>query len=172
MIRVTPADGAMVKELIAILDEEIDLLNRKNAELDRLSAATMDRNDEEMVKLLVEMDQTHQAQAATDVKLDALRKAFADRLDRSLNQMRLADLIDALDEPDKLTVEYRRNQIVLLAEKLRRQYMTTAMVLRESARINQVLLEGLFPKAQPVQTYDANGPSTWRPDTGLLEAEM
>ena len=38
-----------------------------------------------------------------------------------------------------------RQQIIILAEKLASQQMEVAVLLRESARINRLLLESLFP---------------------------
>ena len=86
--------------------------------------------------------------------------------------MKLSKLIEQLDDEHRLGVNYRREQIVLLAEQLRRRHVETAMLLMESARVNRMLLESLFPQSEPVNTYGTEGAQSWRPDAGLLDAEM
>ena len=118
------------------------------------------------------MEQTLQAQSATDVKLDALRMTFAEMIGCSHREMKLSRLVETLGEDERVKVDYRRQQIVILAERLRSQYMAAAITLHESARINRMIIEGLFPDAQPVTTYSATGPKSWTPETGLLDSEI
>ncbi len=168
----SPPAKTLWNELLAILDKEIELLNRKRSELDCLTEFIIANNDNGMEKLLLQMEQTQQSQAETDIKLDALRKALANELQVPPEQVRLSRLIEQLEGDDRLAADYRRQQIVLLAEQLRRKHMETALLLIESARINRLLLESFFPQSQPVNTYDADGPQSWRPDAGLLDAEL
>jgi len=165
-------DPALIEELLGILDEEIALLNKKSAELEALSNAIIERDDARLVTLLEEMEETLQAQSATDVKLDALRATFAEITGCSHSEMKLSRLIETLGEGEKVKVDYRRQQILILAERLRDQYMSVGITLRESARINRVILEGLFPEVRPVTTYSASGSKYWTPETGLLDSEM
>jgi len=172
MIPPAPEHPDLITELLAILDEEIALLNKKHDELEVLRGAIVERDDELMEKVLGEMERTAREQAATDVKLDALRNVFAGRLGWRKEETKLARLIEALPESQRSAVDYRRQQIVLQAERLRRRHMETAVLLMESARINRLLLETLLARGEPVTTYGAKGPRSWRADTGLLDAEM
>jgi len=172
MIPTGPPDRALVAELVAVLDEEIALLIKKQSELAALADSIVERDDERLAGLLVEMQQTQQAQSATDVKLDALRNIFAERLLCRPEELKLSRIIESLDEDDRLTVDYRRQQIVVLGEQLRREHLETAILLAESARINRLLLEGLFPQSRPVTTYDIDGQKSWRPGAGLLNTEL
>jgi flagellar biosynthesis/type III secretory pathway chaperone len=171
MIFADPANKALLKELLAVLDEEIALLNKKTGELESLSGAIVERDNDRFGPLLEQMEQTHQGQAATDVKLDALRNTLAEKIGCEPSEMKLSRLIDLLDEQDRLTVDYRRQQIILLTEQLRKQHAATMILLAESARINRMLLENLFPQSQPVKTYSAAGADSWRPATGLLDTK-
>ncbi len=168
----SPPAKTLWNELLVILDKEIELLNRKRSELDCLTEVIVANNDRGMEKLLEQMEQTQQAQAETDIKLDALRKALANELQLPTEQVRLSSLIEQLEGDDRLAADYRRQQIVLLAEQLRRKHMETALLLMESSRINRLLLDSFFPQSQPVNTYDADGSQSWRPDTGLLDTEL
>ncbi len=171
MILSNPIDKTLLTELLAVLDEEISLLNRKGDELETLSNTIVERDEERMQQLLVQMEQTHQAQAAADVRLDALRNTIAPRIGCDPREMKLSCLIEQLGEPDRLTVEYRREQIILLSERLREQYMATAMLLAESQRINRILLEGILSQGPTVNTYSAAGSDSWHPGGTLLNTE-
>lgn len=172
MIFASEADKALMTELLAVLDEEIALLNTQRSELEALASAIVQRDDERLGKLLVKMEQTQQDQQAVDVKLDALRSTLAAKLGCRPEEMKLSRLIEQLSEADRLGVDYRRQQVVLLVKQLRSKHMETALLLMESARINHLLLKSLFPHSEPVTTYSTDGAKSWRPDAGLLDAEL
>jgi len=172
MIPAATSLETLIPELLGILDEEISLLNKKYDELEALAGAIVDRDDERMENVLGEMESTAQDQAATDIKLDALRNVFAGRLGWPQEETKLSRLTEALPEPQRMAIDYRRQQIVLQAERLRQRHMETAVLLMESARINRLLLAQLLPRNERVTTYSAKGPGLWRADTGLLDAEM
>jgi hypothetical protein len=158
-----------VGELQALLDEEIALLDLRRRQLEALSSAVVDRDEDRLEQLLVEMESVQSMQSATDLKLGALRTALAGWLGVAPAKMRLSRLLAELPADQRVAIEYRRQQIVLLADKLRRQHMETAVLLWEFAKVNRRLLEGLLPRSQEVTTYGTAGPDAWRPPTGLTD---
>ena len=166
------ADRRLTDELVGVLDEEIDLLNRKRGELETLCQAVTERDDERMGALIEQMEQTHRDQRAADVKLDALRGALARSRGVAPGDMSLSVLIDSMQEQESLALEYRRQQIVILADELRRKHVAAAMLLAESARINRMFLDRLTPQSQSVETYSAKGAKSWRDGTGIVDAEL
>ena len=163
--------GDLVDELTALLDEEIELLELRCSQLGTLTSATLERNDDVLETVLREIEKTQQRQVATDLKLQALRDAFAEALGWSVEEMRLSQLADSLPPAQGSAVRYRRRQIVLLSDKLKRQHIETVVVVTECARVNRMLLESLFPKAGAVTTYGARGQRSARLDTGLVDVE-
>jgi flagellar biosynthesis/type III secretory pathway chaperone len=165
-------DSALLSQLADLLDEEISLLNAKSEQLGGLSAALIDRDDDVMQSLLGEMEQTQRAQAAADVKLEAIRGSLAAPAGRPPAGITLAEIIDSLDDDRRGELDYRRRQIVVLARRLRHKHLRTVLLLAESARINRLFLERLFPACRPVQTYGAAGVNSWRAEAGLFDAEI
>jgi flagellar biosynthesis/type III secretory pathway chaperone len=172
MIFARKVDDVLLSKLADILDEEISLLNAKSEQLEALSAALIERDDEAMQSLLDEMERTQRAQAAADVKLEAVRGSLAALAGRKPACVTLAEIIDSLDDEPRAEMDSRRGQIVVLARHLRHKHLSAVLLLAESARINRLFLERLFPSCRPVRTYGAKGADSWRAEAGLFDAEM
>ncbi len=172
MISVTAGIASIIDELLGVLDEEIALLQRRKSQMGRLCEAIVERDDDTMERLLAEMSETQQLQEHVDLKLLAHRNTVANAVGRAPGEMKLSVLIAELPPSHRPAVDYRRQQIVLLIQDVRRQHLDTALLLGECARINHMLLTGMFPAASEVTTYDHDGPDTWRSDTGLVDAEL
>ena len=172
MMTATPGVLALVDEMVPVLNEEITLLTLRRAQLETLSRALIANDDKALERLLSEMEETQQIQSDTERKLQALRTALANAMGCNPHRLRLADLMDRLDDEHRAMLDYRRQQIILLVREVRAQHLRTTMHLLESARINRMLLEGLFPHTESVDTYDMNGSSSWRADGGLVDAEL
>ncbi len=166
-------DGATepLERLISLLDIEIDLLQQRQRQFDTLNEVLISRDDKGLERLLHEMEQAQHTQSDTDLKLQATRRSLAEALRVKAGELTLSLLIAHLPDSRASALDYRRNQIVLLAEALRKQHLRAVMLLSESARVNQMLLESLFPKSESVTTYSADGSDSWRPDTGLVDTE-
>lgn len=168
----TPNAGALIDEMLPVLDEQIALLGQRRSQLEALAGAILDRDDGRMERLLEEIEQTMQVRHRADAKLRAVRNALADVFACRPEEMKLTMLIDALQGGPKQALEDRRRQIVALTDQLRQQHLQTCLFLLESSRINRMLLESLFPDSEPVVTYHTDGREHWRPDTGLVDAEL
>jgi len=163
--------GGMVRELLDVLDDEIELLNLRRSQLEVLSGAMLDRDEQAVGELLGEIEDSAQRQAATDLKLQAVRIALASAMGISAEGLKLSDIIEALRADVRPQVNYRRQQVILLIEALRAQHMETAFLVHECARINRVLLEGLFQIDPRPVTYAAGGKAGWAPHVGLIDME-
>ena len=168
----TPNASALVAELLAVLDEQIALLELRRSQLESLSETILDRDDARMEVLLGEIEQTMRVQQAADLKLHAVRNALASAFACPPEEIRLGRLIARLEGDPRLALDYRRQRILRLTEQLRQQHLETCLFLMESSRINRMLLESLFPNSEPVITYGAGGQDQWRPPTPLVDAEL
>ena len=171
MILIPPGAGDLLESLDALLEEEISLLQERRKHLETLSDVLVRRDDESMERLLEEMERAQDRQAQTDLRLRGVREALAESLGTDAREMTLSVLIGELPLPLGEALDRRRKQILLLAGDLRHRHLQATMLLAESARINRMLLESLFPSSESVTTYSTGGADSWRPDTGLVDAE-
>lgn len=163
---------ALVEELVSVLDEEIALLTLRRGQMERLSALLVERDEDGTEQVLEEMERAQQRQLDADRKLLALRNALANALGCPGERLRLADLLGRLPEDVRATVDYRREQLVLLLDAFRRQHLQTSMQLLESMKINRMLLDGLFGTDASLTTYDMRGAAAPGPAAGLVDAEL
>lgn len=171
MITETPQITETVAELTELLDEEIALLTARLEQMELLSAAMVSLDDDAMEPVLERMERTQSQQQQTDNRLAQVRESLASLAGLPVRQMRLSRLVRELPEAMGRQVERRRDRLVELSDELRRHHLQTVLLLAESARINRLLLDTLFPASEPVTTYDTGGADQWRPDTGLVDTE-
>ena len=173
MISMTPNMAQLISAFAAGMDEEIELLELKGKHLEALSEAILGRDDESLSVLLGQMEQAQQLQTATDERLSAIRLEIANVQAWPVEMVTATRLASQLSGQARSMIEDSRRRIVELAEQVRKQHLETALLLAECARINRMLLEGLFgQQSQPLKTYSRDGNSTWRPETGVVDAEL
>ncbi len=171
MITSTTSLERLTGELLKALDAEIDLLDRRRMLLGRLSAVISERDYDRLEGLLSEMEQAHEAQGGVDIRLEAVRNAFASAWGLAPTGTKLADIMDRLDPERRAEVDYRREQIVLHAETLQRENFRMAVILSETSKVNRKLMAALFPRMTSVTTYGTSGSNTWKTGDGLVDAE-
>jgi hypothetical protein len=165
----TPEVKTLVGEYLAVLDEETRLQEAAVGHLKSLSAAVASRDEQTLESLLKEADAAHERLA----QLEMRRRATADRLAAALRcrneNLTLKRLVRELPASEGQAVERRRRRLQTLVGEIRRQYLRTAAMLGECARLNRALLTGLFADVGSTATYGASGKSPAWPGGGLLD---
>jgi hypothetical protein len=169
---ISPAAQEMVRELLILLDEEIQLLQLRVSQFEEMYDCTLHRRSQRLVSLTEEMVLAQQRQVDLDTQLQTGRALIARSLGMPRRDLKLSTLIAMLENIQASQLDHKRQQIILLAEQLKRRHLDAAMLLNESIRINHVLLEGLLPASGTVTTYNTDGAKGWRDGTGLLDAEI
>jgi len=76
----------------------------------------------------------------------------------NLEQMTLTRLEEVLPEGKKAQVTERKDKLRLLAEELKKEYLSTAMLLSGCARFNKLLLKSIFDLGKTGMVYyNSNG---------------
>ncbi len=164
---------SLIDELVAILDEEIDLLEQKRSQLADLSEALVSADDEATETLLKQIEQTEYTQTRVDIRLRDVRKALAGVFGYDdARALRLSVLVSELPDTQASAVDDRRGRLARQVGKLRRQHLQTAMLLVECSKVNRMMMECLLPAGETVTTYDAAGTNLWRNGAGLVDKEL
>ena len=171
MIAPCPVTIAQVRGLEGLLDEEAALLVLRHSQLGSLCSAIIERDESAVERILDQIEQAQQLQTISDQKVAALRDELACQLGVDAASLRLSVLIEMLPPYCQAGVLTKRRRVLDLAERFGVQHMRTVMLLSECARINRLLLEGLFPRCQAVTTYSAGGSHTWQAEAGLVDTE-
>jgi hypothetical protein len=161
----------MLRRLTDSLDCQIDLLGRREAELDALSESIIANDNDRMERVLDEMAQSRQHQAQADARFQAARDELAGRLGWPAGNTRLERLLGIVGQNDRRLLARRRRQVTDLAERIRRKHRQTAVLLAECARINRLLIECIVGPGQRVTLYGQHGQQHWRGCGSLMDAE-
>ena len=164
---------SLIDELLAILDEEIELLEQKRSQLANLSEALVSTDDAATEALLKLIEQTEHTQTRVDLKLQGVRKTLAGVFGYDdAKALRLSVLVTELPDAQASAVNDRRERLAQQVGNLRRQHLQTAMLLIECSKVNRMMMECLLPAGEAVTTYDATGTNLWRNGVGLVDKEL
>ncbi len=164
---------SLIDELLAVLDEEIELLGQKQSQLADLSEALVSTDDAATETLIKLIEQTEYTQTRVDLKLQDVRKTLAGVFGYDdARALRLSVLVTELPDAQATAVNDRRERLAQQVGTLRRQHLQTAMLLIECSKVNRMMMECLLPAGEAVTTYDATGTNLWRNGVGLVDKEL
>ncbi|GEM_PF-807988 len=166
-----PPGPQMLQRLTESLDCQIDLLSRREAELDALSESIIANDNDRMERVLEEMTRSRQHQALADAQFQAARDELAEHLGWPAGKTRLERLLGMVGQSDRRILAQRRRQVTDLAERIRRKHRQTAVLLAECARINRLLIECIVGSDKRVTVYGQRGPQHWRGCGSLMDTE-
>ncbi|KPJ76035.1 MAG: hypothetical protein AMS14_02645 [Planctomycetes bacterium DG_20] len=170
MTTATAQRDPLVDELLAVLDETIDLQRETLEQLRALSKAILARDDKTLGQRMDDLGRTPPRLDAVARRRNALRSRLARALGCPVGEMTLERLAREVPEPQAAAVRLRRARLRDLAEAVRMQHLETAVLVAEVARVNRSLLLGLCPGAGETGTYRTDGTALWQPGHGLLDA--
>ena len=171
MIATDAAALGLLDELAAALDREIDVLQQRITQLDEMNEAFTRRDNDRLDGLLAEIDRTQHDQTVLDGRVHALREKLASHYGLAVAEARLSRLEQLVPADRRAGLTARRERITALAHTVRQRNFQAALVLNETARINRLLLETLFPAEKSVTTYGQGGQDLWQHQGGMLNAE-
>ncbi len=160
-----------VANLLAVLEEQIELLEDRLQHLDSLTAAMVKVDNEQMEQLLARMDQFTQAQQDCHGRLTEARHEAAGVLGLA-SSARLSQMVSVLSGREQVALEAARRRLGELMSQLKRRHMETSLLLVECMRVNRMLLDQLLPRTQGVTMYGSQGHRHWRNHSGLVDAEL
>lgn len=164
-------DAGAFEPLIACLDAQIDLLNRREVELDSLSEAIIANDNERMEHVLDEMTRSRQLQQQADADLQAERAGLAHALGWPERQTRLANLVELAEADCRQRLRLRRREVLERAARISLKHRQTAVLLAECTRINRMLIDCMAGTDRRVTLYGQGGAQHWQGDGGLMDTE-
>jgi len=168
---IPPGIEPVVEELLAVLDDETELLELKRSQLAELSEALLRSDNGAVEALLPQIEQAQKVQVPLDLRLKTLRETLAGVFGCGSRELNLSRLIAELPQEQAMAVIRRRRQVARKADEFRGQHLRTTMLLAECSRITGMLLDSLLPVGEAVVTYDAEGRDRWRAGASLLDME-
>jgi len=147
-----------VDELLALLDRDIEHMQKSLSWLNELRALVVKRNDSDLGKLLETIHAESDSYENHELRRESIRKDLANALDCGLEQVTLSRLEAILPEERKANVAGKKAELRRLTRELKGEHLSTAMLLSDCARFNRRLLQSVFDLGKMgMVCYDSKG---------------
>jgi hypothetical protein len=141
--------------------------------LNELRTLIINRDDTDLGRLLERIQYESDSYRSHELKRQSIRKELATALDCDLKQMTLTRLEEVLPEEKKAQVTERKGKLRLLTEELKKEYLSTTMLLSDCARFNSLLLKSIFDLGKTGMVYyNSNGAAKRQIDAAFVNLEF
>lgn len=162
-----------VDELLVCLDTDIENIKESLSRLNDLRRLVVKRDDASLGKLLESIRAESDSYKKNELRRQSLRKELATALDCSIEQVTLSRLDTVLPEERKVQVAERKGKLQSLAEQLKKEHLSTALLLAECARFNRLLLKSIFDLGRTGMVYyGSDGSAKRQIDTAFMNLQF
>ncbi|OHB57855.1 MAG: hypothetical protein A2173_07185 [Planctomycetes bacterium RBG_13_44_8b] len=133
-----------VDELLDVLDKDIQHIQESLSWLREIRSLVIKQDDTALSNLLQTIRTEAESYAATESKRQDVRKDLADALDYSVKKVTISTLQNMLPKEQKTKMEDRKQKLKALINELRKEHLSTALLLSDCARFNNQLLKAIF----------------------------
>jgi flagellar biosynthesis/type III secretory pathway chaperone len=161
-----------VDELLDVLDRDIKHIQDCLQQLDQLRSCVIKRDDVGLSRMLAEIRAEADSYAANEQKRHSIRKYLAHILDCSVDKINLSKIEAVLPEHRKAQITKRKAEIRALVQRLKKEHLSTALLLSECARFNSLLLRNIFGfEDKATSTYSPDGSTKRQANTTFVNLQ-
>lgn len=147
-----------IHELLAVLDEDIRNIQQSLSRLNELRSLVVKRDDTSLAKLLEDIQVESDSYTANEIKRNSIRKELAIALNCNIEQITLSGLEAVLPKEKSDELALKKNKLRELTKQLKKEYLSTTLLLTECARFNNLLLKNVFQIGKTgTVTYGCDG---------------
>jgi hypothetical protein len=162
-----------IDELLLVLDEDILHIKQSLSRLNELRSMVIKRDDVALGKLLELIRSDSEGYRKHELHRRSIRKELANALGFGLEQTTLSKLETCLPEEKKVQVIEKKMKLKSLIKELRKEHLSTALLLSDCARFNRMLLKGVFdPGKTRTVYYGSNGTTKQQNDMAFVNLQL
>ena len=162
-----------VDELLIVLSRDVENLQKNLERLNDLRSFVIKRDNNALDKLLNAIRLESTDYSDNESQRCSLRRQLATAFGCSDKQITLTMLESVLQEDRKSQVSRIKTKIRTLAQELRKEYLSTSMLLSECAKFNSQLLNSILEMANAgAGTYGSKGFTERRTDTAFMDMQF
>jgi len=162
-----------VDQLLVCLDRDAQHMQESLQQLNEMRRLVIKRDEAALGKLLENIQGASDGYRNHELNRKSLRKELAESLGFDIEQMTLSALESCLPEATKDRVTQMKTKLRSLSSELKKEYLSTALLLSECARFNNLLLKGILGlgKIESVH-YKSNGETRRHIDTAFVNLQI
>ena len=162
-----------VDELLACLDKDSQHIQESLSQLNTLRSFVIKRDDSGLGKLLKVIQAESDSYRKHESKRQTIRKELANALGYNTEQLTLSVLEANLSKQKKAQVINKKTKLMSLIKELKKEYFSTALLLSECARFNNLLLKSIFDLGKTGAVYyNSNGITKQQTDTAFMNLQF
>jgi hypothetical protein len=162
-----------VEKLLACLDRDLQHMQESLQQLNEMRTLVIKRDEAALGKLLESIQAGAGCYRDHEFNRKSIRKELADSLGCDLEQITLSTLQASLPEAKKDQVTQMKAKLKSLSAELKKEHLSTALLLSECARFNNLLVKGIFDpgKTQSIH-YNSNGETRRQVDMAFVNLQF
>ncbi len=163
----------IVEKLLGCLDEDIERMKEVLSQIDEMRGLVVKRDEVSLCRLLEDTQVRHNDYKEHESMRKSLRKQLSIALGFESELITLSQLEDILPQEQSSQVAEKRVELRILTDKVKKEYLSTTLLLAECARFNRELLNSIFDTARPgIVTYNSSGSSSRQDDTAFVNLQL
>ena len=162
-----------VDELLACLDKDSQHIQESLSQLNKLRSLVIKRDDAGLGTLLKIIQAESDSYGNHESKRQTIRKELAHALGCNTEQMTLSALEASLPKGKKAQVTKKKAKLMSLIEELKKEYLSTTLLLSECTRFNNLLLKSIFDLGKTGTVYyNSNGATKQQTDMAFVNLQL
>ena len=148
----------LAQELLSVLERDVEHVEWSILKLNELRGFVIKRDEKGLTGLLEDIKNESLEYGANEQKRLDIRRQVADALNCPPETITVSVLKTRVAEQLKTQFSDSQKKLKILLEHLRREYVTTAILLADCSRINSLLLKAVFERGRVnLVCYDSAG---------------
>ncbi len=162
-----------VRELLDVLDRDIEQIERATSRLNELRELVIKRDEQALARVLEKIRTEAQDYQANEQQRSLIRQQLSGLLGCKGDRLTLSVLQSRIAEPAKSAVAGIQQKLKTLVRRLQTEYVSTVTLLSDCARINAILLKIVFDRGQtgPI-CYDSTGSASRESDAAFMNMRL
>ena len=162
-----------VDELLSCLDKDSQHIEESLSQLNKLRSLVIKRDDAGLGKQLEIIQAESDSYRNHETKRQSIRKKLAKALGRKTEEITLSALEASLPKEKMTQITERKAKLMALIQELKKEYLSTALLLSECARFNNLLLKSIFDLGQTGAVYyNSNGATKRQTDMTFVNMQF
>ena len=162
-----------VDELLTCLDKDSQHIEESLSQLNKLRSLVIKRDDSGLGKQLEIIQAKSDSYRNHQSKRQSIRKELANALGCNTEQMTLSALEASLPKGKKAQVTRKKAKLMSLIKELKKEYLSTTLLLSECSRFNNLLLKSIFDLGKTGAVYyNSNGAAKQQTDMAFVNLQL
>ena len=162
-----------VDKLLTCLDKDSQHIQENLSQLNKLRSYVIKRDDSGLSKLLKAIQAETSSYRNHESKRQTIRKELANALECKTEQVTLSALEIRLSKVKKDQVIAKKAKLISLIKELKKEHLSTILLLSECARFNNLLLKSIFDLGKTGAVYyNSNGATKQQTDMAFVNLHL